>query len=611
MARGASWLAIGLFFATPTFAQQLRGEVFGTVRVRGDDTAHDDWAGAKVVLVSHAFPFDSRIGVTDRVECTIDARGRFRASLLLGRNYSAWAWHDAADGARCFTKIVTSVRAGMSIGLQPETEARAAIAMMVVGVEPWCAGGALRCIVTTPDDDLDREEVAIDRDGIVTMPPLPGERTEVRVEQADGLPIARHVWTKAELRDPAQRSLDLAPPHDHPLKLTDARSGAPLRGARLYRLPTGPAFAFATTDVDGNASVTLPRPSFVRRGFALFGDTLVAQRPGYAPALAHGDSADGIWARLFPSEGLTGRVVRGTRPASCEVTAVLFERVDDQLRTNQHAYICSSTTTDAAGRFSFASWTGDARQSRLGLLLRPPEIDPDCDALVVDPIDLLHTTLSGADVGDIDLDALLDVELEVLEPDGTPASSALCRRGIGRAFGDFHAVETRADMRGRLRLLLHDADVPIHLSTESGSALLCSIPTGGSERGRRKVTVSLHRRRRIEGHVLSMLGHAMRSHLYEVGQVIPATGAVGAGEHAADVLLSLGMVPATQFTTDSEGHFDVEVEFLGSEVQIRAPFFVGSNSARRDQNRLPPPILTLTAASPALDLQIVDPRGRQ
>src|SRR5262245_46226815 len=95
LALAATWLPAQADRGEATAA--LRGPAIGEVR----DAGGRPWVSAEVVLRSRPLPGDAEAGECDEVTAKVDERGRFRADILRGRPYSAWAWTaPEADGRR-------------------------------------------------------------------------------------------------------------------------------------------------------------------------------------------------------------------------------------------------------------------------------------------------------------------------------------------------------------------------------------------------------------------------------------------------------------------------------------------------------------------------------
>ena len=90
-------IAVCLCVTRAVASQDRRAETLGSIDLRNDDPAREEWIGAKVVPDSHPFPLDARVGETARAKCSPDERVRIHATLLLGDCDSAPARHDAPD----------------------------------------------------------------------------------------------------------------------------------------------------------------------------------------------------------------------------------------------------------------------------------------------------------------------------------------------------------------------------------------------------------------------------------------------------------------------------------------------------------------------------------
>src|SRR5215471_7447732 len=96
----------------PFACAQARHPCLGTVV----DEADKALAGAAVTLVWS--PGDGAPGVADVVQATSDERGRFKADLVVGHAYTAWAIGPArGDGSRLVSEVTDRAAAGRVVEL--------------------------------------------------------------------------------------------------------------------------------------------------------------------------------------------------------------------------------------------------------------------------------------------------------------------------------------------------------------------------------------------------------------------------------------------------------------------------------------------------------------
>lgn len=248
-------------FVAPQDPVDGRGPAFGEVR-RAD---RSPWAGAVVRLVSEPF-----LGADqDVVVTTSDADGRFRARLLLGQPYTAWAW--AADGEHWrVSQRVTDAVPRLPIVLdEHHQEPRCVLrlsglaAWNVEAVTVWCAG---------------------DRDGRFAQPFAFGPTTSVELPPSGtGRRIlfmqARNALDLLPRAVPATASTEFewALPAPRPTEVQVlTQDGAPVADAWLELRQRVTTVLPSRTGADGRMQVLLPEGTDFQRGLAL-----IAAAPGH------------------------------------------------------------------------------------------------------------------------------------------------------------------------------------------------------------------------------------------------------------------------------------------------------------------------------------------
>ncbi|MFQ5506035.1 MAG: hypothetical protein ACE5F1_14740, partial [Planctomycetota bacterium] len=159
-----------------------RKRASGVVR-RVDGTP---WVGARVTLISRPFVPDPRLGVVDRIEAKTDARGRFRAEILLGRVYDAWALETLAGNRYRCSAIQTRIMAGVPIRLEEQKEDRIQVRVRLAALERWKDRAPLRLIARSSNAHCVFVPLTLDTRGEARLPPLPGRTARVEVRGKDG-----------------------------------------------------------------------------------------------------------------------------------------------------------------------------------------------------------------------------------------------------------------------------------------------------------------------------------------------------------------------------------------------------------------------------------------
>ena len=213
------------------------------------------WAGVRVTLHSLVWPGIPQAG-GDKVVVKTDARGRFRAMLLEGRQYDAWALAESLDGLHYrTTQVLPNVFAGMPLRLQEVAEKSIRVTVQLCGVAAWRDRLPFRLLVKSGNKQAVVLPVELDANEQAKLPALPGSRVYVTVFVSDGSRIgkfrvetvaksrndgyaeakealdemARKTGKKpARLDSPDRQSLDLTAPPYVVIKLKHRQGGKPI-----------------------------------------------------------------------------------------------------------------------------------------------------------------------------------------------------------------------------------------------------------------------------------------------------------------------------------------------------------------------------------------------
>ncbi|MCB9890776.1 MAG: hypothetical protein H6833_03930 [Planctomycetes bacterium] len=203
-------------------AARERLVVTGSVR----DADGKPWTEARVTLLSLAYLDDERVGEVDRIVVQTDGGGEFRARILPGRTYDAWAVGPVEDGVYRATDIATRRLAGAAIRLRQAPEKRQQLRVQFLGLEHWQSRGPLRAYASSSARDhyhRVRVELRLDAEGFSTLPPLPGTTCRVDLEDASGLPITTRSFVLAHDRR--------AEVHTHETKIWEGLPDGPEKDA--------------------------------------------------------------------------------------------------------------------------------------------------------------------------------------------------------------------------------------------------------------------------------------------------------------------------------------------------------------------------------------------
>lgn len=418
-----------LLVAVPLGAQVAPREgVFGIVR----DEEGRPCPGAAVELVARPWPDSCAIGNADVVRATTDARGRFRAELLPGMAYAAWAAIVREGQTSRATPIVERIVPRMPIVLElPPAPATVLERVELTELEGW----PLPLTVELESDSSPRVLIRLERvdDDSFGVGPLPGARFTLRVRNAAGVPLREVPLDGASAGRP---SLEVAMGKATPTKLAvrDIETGKGVPGAKILLANGGDALAVGETDADGCAELLVLASNDLRcfgPGLAMAGMQQREHAGGEAgwPELREGFEPQWV-AHLGPSVELRGKVLAFGKPAD-DVALVLSEGALHFSQKNSRN-LCWGRRTfalDAAGAFVVPGAMVEFPPD-LVLVLGPaaiaklPESWRSARPLVIAPWSVDPSAKEKVELPDFDLASLVPVRVRVVGSDGAPALSA-------------------------------------------------------------------------------------------------------------------------------------------------------------------------------------------
>jgi hypothetical protein len=205
------------------------------------------WAGATVRLVSEPFAGCADVDV---VETTTDAKGEFRAAILTGRAYTAWA--SARDGDEWIvSRRIDDVVPKVPVVLEAVArESRVAVRLrgldawqLTAPLTLWCAGAADGCAA-----------LPVPPAGAIELPPTGTGERWLFVSGAGALDLLRH---RVDANARGELDLALPPPHDVDVRVLD-ETGKPIAGAGFDVRARGSTTLAVRTGADGRATLRLP-----------------------------------------------------------------------------------------------------------------------------------------------------------------------------------------------------------------------------------------------------------------------------------------------------------------------------------------------------------------
>lgn len=483
------------------------------VRILGSASGRDGpWTGARVVLHSKAtLP---GLGEPDTIETRAGKNGRFRAHILPGRSYSAWARH--ADDAHRQTEIARHVVAGSLVRLQETSEKFfARLRLEAVGLDNWRGQVELRFI-----DDLDRvHPLELDEDGATMLGDVAGSGRIV-VRRHGKVVYTHRVSFEVEVRRAAhelagKKRSSATEPENHPrlpnlfrsplppvgterlvlppplrvrCTVVDRKSKKPIPGARVTYGDSGPTWTspVATTDATGRAELWVPTftDSWGQRR-KYYNLRFVAQAKGFS--LKRGGFASSAWGGLqtLDSDAWTKDSVELELPMRpgfdlhgvvsgaderAELPLVLWLAATEPVGPNGWTsfHVVELAHTGKGGGFTFHGLCDRSARLRLGLIL-PAEILAELapekqrrlpqTSLLWIPLPQPEGQLLSQDVraAPVDLAKIVRSEVAFRLPDGRPARGASVRvlpMGTHQLDSlDRLVPAVRTDRRGRCRIL--------------------------------------------------------------------------------------------------------------------------------------------------------------
>ncbi|MHC4919352.1 MAG: carboxypeptidase regulatory-like domain-containing protein [Planctomycetota bacterium] len=497
--------ALSILLAASGVAQDARpdlprGKALG--EVRGKDGK--PWVGATVFLRSWPLLENIRVGSPDVVETRTDERGRFRARILEGRQYTVWAQGQPdADGKVRLSNVVEQVVVQMPVLLYAAKEPVAPRKAMITGLDKWSDYQPFRIRLVDEISSPRVLPVQVDKNGKCQVPVIIGKTGAVEVfatgPQGD-IFLARGSLLQALPEGGAEgdpegdkaeewhEKIEVSPPAKMAFAIWDITTKKPVAGARIYKQDSNQMFLLAATDKDGFAEAVVPESAHKSHGqfFA------VAEGHAAAPC-QRGVSKNKVFAKAHEDKGKQvhyhahlgdGRKVHGRvflspgRPAA-HMTLVL-EGSAMHYRTKNSRNLSNYVRvrrTDDDGRFELGSLLREYPPMLL-MLLEPRQLAElpmswraGMHPVVFAPIDLRKQMATKKPV-DIVLADLCPVELQVQTPQGIPAAGARVRLSVlSDTSGRGRGAAMATDRRGRIRLLL-PAAARLGLSIDTGDAYL-------------------------------------------------------------------------------------------------------------------------------------------
>lgn len=430
----------------PPTRANLAGRVLGL-----DD---QPMAGATVVLSALTTPGLPLLGEVDVVEATANERGIFRAQVLPGLGYTAWAWLAAPDGTYRRTAEDHGVVPGDLFTLR-EIDPQSIRRIRVRTHAEWQDLAPFTLRITKLRPGVAPVDCTTDEHGELAAPPLRPEPCVLTVLDRRGEPLIQEGFCDAP-EQPGPEVLGIERPHARsiPVLVTD-QAGEPLAGAAIrvrfddVWVPPGSGDLLlhsrhsdwslqGTTDADGRLEVRLPLR------FAAFpgedpGARLILSATAAGCMQAYSGSYDGavFWNgrlrtetvdelrfTLPPARPLTGRVMatRDLPVADAPILVQAFHRIETRQDVWTYEEVDFRTRTDAEGRFAIPEAPDDVDRFKWTVRL-PADARSDPDA----PRMALLRARHSRELGTVDLSKLKPARVRVTDDRGEPALTTQLR----------------------------------------------------------------------------------------------------------------------------------------------------------------------------------------
>jgi hypothetical protein len=465
---------------------QARHACLGTV-VDADGKA---LVGAAVTLVWS--PGIGAPGEPDVVQMTSDERGRFKADLVVGHAYSAWAiGPPTADGTRLVTEVTDRAAAGRVVELAA-SHCRTPRRVQCAGYQAWTEGGPLRLALMPDVRNGFTVPLAADADGAAELPPTPWITAGIALLDADG----RIVQLQALAVDGAQVAFVGALERD--VKVVD-ESGKPIAGATIEHdvpymqserdgdgilLPATDAHwhLCATTGADGTAHVRVPD-----NGLRWGSDWLRATTPTGTQVMANLRTRNDTKARERPDGPFVIRAARRDQAPGSVKGITTGELALAQLETEvsvegstQGLPMGLPVTIDATGHYRLVPLPPMACMPGLVLHLLPRTAGTPRCAFVAPAAAVPDRAPAAFQLPNIDLAALRTCRLSAVDSQNNPQPGAEVAV-FATSNSPYAMLRVRAlvlDHGGRADLLLDNSEWAVYATNGTAHAL-AFVDAGG------------------------------------------------------------------------------------------------------------------------------------
>jgi hypothetical protein len=233
-----------------------RKKVFGIVKTASGKI----WVGAEVNLLARSLPDNEKVGSVDHLRVLSDQHGRFRAEIIAGRSYTAWAWSPVEIGRYRQTGVIENVFPSVPLILEESDEPHLIQRFRITGRDAWQHLEPLEFHFISLTGNIYHEQITAEEDGTLAMPRLPASSHFLEVRGRDAFPLHEYPLHRRPAHHPQEDPAELALPGPKVLGIAirDIGTNQGIGGARIYRSLRSRLIEIARTEADGFVSVKLP-----------------------------------------------------------------------------------------------------------------------------------------------------------------------------------------------------------------------------------------------------------------------------------------------------------------------------------------------------------------
>ena len=502
----ASYTGLSLAGLSVSGQAQQRGPLRGSVR----DAAGRAVQGAKVELISRPRAAILDSGPLDRVHAVTNAQGRFRASILRDRDYSAWAVLQKGE-LRYFTAIADGLRTQSRVRLQLDKRARHPLQVKITGLAAWKRRGPLRFFAMDPaPENVLREPLEVDSKGRFLFPELPGERGWIEVDDRDGRPIWQVHLSPQDFRagsdigTEAVLEVPIAPPKILRIdavetSLGNGPKGMPVNAAEvLYGRNAGRIPLVSMGELDGQGRLELElaytsqKAAHAGAGFScansLAQAALVLRKADRADAFGNlqekgaaldDDGVPCIKFKLFPGAEAVGQLMLDAERPAKNARLLVYSSLYGKSGGGQIACAPQLHFCDAQGRFRIPG-RSPAHPFRICVLLddaqRQKYQPKQARSLAAEFLIAAATAQKGQNelqLGTLRIDQLAKLDIDSFDSDRSPLQAPYFLLGEDSNKAPNWPLRSRGNRRGRIRFLVpSDFAYGVWLESSKGFAML-------------------------------------------------------------------------------------------------------------------------------------------